>query len=156
MPGCWLCKTEPDVYSIDDLCRDGTTGWDGVRNYQARNFMRDGMQPGDVVLVHHSNADPAGIAGLAEVVGAPRADPTQFDRRSEAFDATSTREAPRWILRDVRFVRRFGRVVTLDALRADPGTRGMVALRKGNRLSVTPVTPAECRAVLRLAGASGG
>jgi predicted RNA-binding protein with PUA-like domain len=155
MPGCWLCKTEPDVYSIDDLRRDGTTGWEGVRNYQARNFMRDGMQPGDVVLVYHSNADPAGIAGLAEVVGAPRPDPSQFDRRSEAFDPKSTREAPRWILRDVRFVRRFGRVVTLDALRADPGTRGMAALRKGNRLSVTPVTPAECRAVLRLAGDSG-
>ena len=155
MPGCWLCKTEPDVYSIDDLRRDGTTGWEGVRNYQARNFMRDGMQPGDAVLVYHSNADPAGIAGLAEVVGAPRPDPTQFDPRSEYHDPKSPRESPRWILRDVRFVRRFGRVVTLDALRADPGTRGMAALRKGNRLSVTPVTPAECRAVLRLADASG-
>ena len=152
MPGCWLCKTEPDVYSIDDLRRDGTTGWDGVRNYQARNFMRDGMRDGDRVLVYHSNADPAGVAGIAEVVGTPRPDPTQFDRRSELHDPKSSPDAPRWILRDVRFVRRFDRVVTLEDLRADPGTRGMAALRRGNRLSITPVTADECRAVLRLAG----
>ena len=152
MAGCWLCKTEPDVYSIDDLRRDGTTGWDGVRNYQARNFMRDGMQDGDRVLVYHSNADPAGVVGIAEVVGPPRPDPTQFDRRSELHDPKSSPDAPRWIMRDVRFVRRFARAVTLEELRADPGTRGMAALRKGNRLSVTPVTDAECRAVLRLAG----
>ena len=152
MRGYWLCKTEPDVYSIDDLERDGTTGWEGVRNYQARNFMRDGMKPGDRVLVYHSNAEPAGVAGVAEVHGPPRADPTQFDARSEYHDPAAGRGDPRWILRDLRFVRRFGRVVTLDELRAEPALGAMVALRKGNRLSVTPVTAAEFDAVLRLAG----
>jgi predicted RNA-binding protein with PUA-like domain len=150
MPGHWLCKTEPDVYSIDDLARDGTTGWEGVRNYQARNFMRDGMQPGDRVLIYHSNADPAGVAGIAEVVGPARPDPTQFDRRSDFHDPASTKEAPRWMMRDVRFVARFPAPVTLDMLRAQKALAGMVMLRKGNRLSVTPVTKAEFEAVVKL------
>ena len=152
MRGHWLCKTEPDVYSIDDLERDGTTGWEGVRNYQARNFMRDGMKPGDRVLVYHSNAEPAGVVGVAEVHGPPRADPTQFDPKSEYHDPGSVREEPRWILRDLRFVRRLPRTVTLEELRAEPALRAMAALRKGNRLSVTPVTAEEFDAVVRLAG----
>ena len=151
MAGFWLCKTEPDVYSIDDLARDRVTGWEGVRNYQARNFMRDGMQTGDLVLVYHSNAEPPGVAGIAKVHGPARPDPTQFDRRSEYHDPASTRDAPRWMMRDLAFVARFGEPVTLDALRGTKALAGMAMLRKGNRLSVTPVTKAEYDAVLRLA-----
>jgi predicted RNA-binding protein with PUA-like domain len=151
MAGFWLCKTEPEVYSIDDLARDGVTGWEGVRNYQARNFMRDGMSPGDRVLIYHSNAEPAGVAGVAEVAGPARPDPTQFDARSEFHDPGSTRAEPRWLLRDLRFVERFPAVVGLERLRACPALKDMVALRKGNRLSVTPVTKAEFAAVARLA-----
>ena len=151
MPGYWLCKSEPDVYSIDDLRRDTVTGWEGVRNYQARNFMRDGMQPGDRVLVYHSNAEPTGVAGIAEVAGAAKADPTQFDPRSEYHDPKSTREEPRWLMRELRFVERFGRVVTLEELKSCKALHAMAALQKGNRLSVTPVTKAEFDAVLRMA-----
>jgi len=151
MAGFWLCKTEPEVYSIDDLARDRVTGWEGVRNYQARNFIRDGMAPGDRVLIYHSNADPAGVAGIAEVVGPAMPDPTQFDARSEFHDPDSPRAAPRWLLRELRFVERFARVVTLEELRACAALAGMVALRKGNRLSVSPVTKAEFDAVARLA-----
>ena len=153
MLGHWLCKTEPDVYSIDDLRRDTVTGWEGVRNYQARNFMRDGMAPGDRVLVYHSNVDPAGVAGVAEVSGPARPDPTQFDPRSEYHDPGSSRDDPRWVMRDLRFAERFPEVVSLDRLRACKALAGMVALRRGNRLSVTPVTAAEFAAVLRLARA---
>jgi predicted RNA-binding protein with PUA-like domain len=147
----WLMKSEPDVYSIDDLARDGSTFWEGVRNYQARNFMRDGMQPGDRVLVYHSNAEPTGVAGIAEVAGAAKADPTQFDPRSEYHDPKSTREEPRWLMRELRFVERFGRVVTLEELKSCKALHAMAALQKGNRLSVTPVTRAEFDAVLRMA-----
>lgn len=151
MPGYWLCKSEPDVYSIDDLRRDTVTGWEGVRNYQARNFMRDGMQPGDRVLVYHSNAEPTGVAGIAEVAGAAKADPTQFDPTSEYHDPKSTREEPRWMMRELRFVERFARVVTLDELKACKALHAMAALQKGSRLSVTPVTKAEFDAVVRMA-----
>jgi predicted RNA-binding protein with PUA-like domain len=151
MPGHWLCKTEPDVYSIADLERDGVTGWEGVRNYQARNFMRDGMQPGDHVLIYHSNADPPGVAGIATVKGPARPDPTQFDRRSEYHDPASTTDEPRWMMRDLAFAKRFPAPVTLDALRSCKALAGMAMLRKGNRLSVTPVTKAEFDAVVKLA-----
>lgn len=146
----WLCKSEPDVYSIDDLERDGSTGWDGVRNYQARNFMRDSMRTGDRVLFWHSNADPAGVAGVAKVAGAPRPDPTQFDRRSPYFDPSSDAEDPTWLMVDVAFVARFPEVIPIDRLRAEPALAGMVALKRGNRLSVTPVTAEEFEAVMRL------
>ena len=130
----WLVKSEPDVFSFDDLLAapDRTTNWDGVRNYQARNFMRS-MQVGDGVLFYHSNAEPAGVAGLAEVVRAGYPEP----------------EAP-WTQVDVRAVERFPAVVTLEQLRAEPALAGMVVLRRGNRLSVTPVTEAEWRAVCRV------
>jgi predicted RNA-binding protein with PUA-like domain len=146
----WICKSEPDVYSIDDLERDGSTGWDGVRNYQARNFMRDSMRPGDRVLVWHSNADPAGVAGVAKVAGAPRPDPTQFERESPYFDRGSDPDDPTWVMVDVVFVSRFREVIPLDQLRAEPALSGMLALKRGNRLSVTPVTPQEFESVLRL------
>ena len=149
--GFWLVKTEPEVYSIDDLRRDRVTDWDRVRNHQAKLSLRDGMRDGDRVLVYHSNADPAGIAGIAEVVGEAIADPTQFDARSEYHDPKSTPAAPRWMMRRMRFVERFARVVTLDELRADAASASMMALRPGNRLSVTPVSAAEFRAACRLA-----
>jgi len=156
MSAFWLCKTEPSVYSITDLRRDGVTGWECIRNYQARNFMRDSMSAGDRVLIYHSNADPTGVAGIAEVVGEPRADPTQFDVKSEYHDPKSTRAAPRWVMRDLKFVQCFSRVVSLDELRAAAALKSMAALQKGNRLSVTPVTAAEFAAVLRMETSATG
>lgn len=152
-PRCWLVKSEPDVYSIDDLARDGVTGWEGVRNYQARNFMRDEMKPGDVVFFYHSNATPPGLAGLARVDGPPVADPTQFQPKSEYFDAKSTRAAPRWQLVPLRFVEAFATVVPLEALRADAALEGLALLQKGQRLSVQPVSMAHAKRLLRLARA---
>ena len=136
----WLLKSEPDVFSFDDLVAapDGTTNWNGVRNYQARNYLRDSVRVGDGVLFYHSNAEPAGVAGLAEVVRAGYPEP----------------EAP-WTQVDVRAVERFPAVVTLEQLRAEPALAEMVVLRRGNRLSVTPVTEAEWRAVCRV-GRRGG
>lgn len=149
----WLMKSEPEEFSIDDLARVGREPWTGVRNYQARNFMRDGMKPGDGVLFYHSNCTPPGVAGLAEVVSAPYDDPTQFDPASDYHDPASTREAPRWQLVDVGFVRRFAHLITLDALRAEADALGDFALlRRGNRLSVLPVTAAQWRHILSMAG----
>lgn len=151
--GLWLMKSEPDVYSIRDLERDGTTGWESVRNFMARNFMKDEMRVGDWVLYYHSNAEPSGIAGLARVAGSPRPDPTQFDRRSEYFDRTSPKDAPRWVMVDVAFVERFDRVVPLDELKNDRALEGMLVTRKGMRLSVQPVVRAHFERVLAIAGA---
>jgi predicted RNA-binding protein with PUA-like domain len=150
---CWLMKSEPDVYSIDDLAKDGVTGWEGVRNYQARNSMRDDMKAGDLVLFYHSNADPPGIAGLARVHGVPIADPSQFDKKSEYFDAASKKDDPRWIMAQVEFVERFSNVLPLETLKADKALVGMPLLQKGQRLSVQPVTASQCARVLALAGA---
>lgn len=150
----WLVKTEPDVFSFDDLLAapDRTTHWDGVRNYQARNFLRDQMKRGDGVLVYHSNADPPGIAGLAEVAREGYPDPSQFDRRSKYFDPKAKLEAPTWFVVDVRAVQPFERLLPLPELREVPGLEGMVLLQKGSRLSVQPVAPKEWEIVLRLAG----
>ncbi|WP_432260416.1 EVE domain-containing protein [Cupriavidus sp. TMH.W2] len=137
-------KSEPDEASIDDLARKGTLPWTGVRNYQARNFMRDAMQLGDGVLFYHSSCPEPGIAGLAEVCSVPYPDPTQFDRKSPYFDAASKAEAPRWLLVDVRFARKSA-LIPLAALREHEELADMVVLRRGNRLSITPVTPAEWR-----------
>lgn len=149
----WLMKSEPTVYSIGDLERDGSTSWDGVRNYQARNFMRDEMQVGDLVLFYHSNADPSGVAGLAKVSGGPRADPTQFDADSELFDAASTSSAPRWVSVTVAFVERFVAPVSLAQLKAEKKLAGMAVTRPGQRLSVQPVDAAHFAQVLKLAKA---
>ncbi len=137
-------KSEPDECSIDDaLAAPGATvPWVGVRNYQARNFMRDAMRPGDAVLFWHSGCEPPGIAGLAEVASDPYADPTQFDPASPYFDPTARPDAPRWILVDVRALRRTP-LLTPAMLRSHPELVGMTVLRRGNRLSITPVTPAE-------------
>jgi predicted RNA-binding protein with PUA-like domain len=140
----WLMKSEPDECSIDDaLAAPGrTVPWTGVRNYQARNFMRDSMSVGDGVLFYHSSCAEPGIAGLAEVASAPYPDPTQFVRRSPYYDAASSRESPRWLLVDIR-ARKKTRLIPIAELREHPELAGMAALRRGNRLSITPVTPAE-------------
>ncbi|HEX2865244.1 MAG TPA: EVE domain-containing protein [Deinococcales bacterium] len=149
----WLVKSEPSVFSFSHLQASpgGTAAWDGVRNYQARNFLRD-MRPGDPVLFYHSVEAPTAIVGLCEVNAAAVPDETQFDPASDYFDPKATRDAPRWLQVEVRAVRAFANPVTLDALRADPRAAGMELLRRGSRLSVQPVRPEELAAVLELAG----
>ena len=133
-------KSEPDAYSIDDLQRDGREPWDGIRNYQARNMMRDDMRVGDEVLFYHSSCKVPGVVGIAKVASEPYPDPTQFDPDSKYHDPKSDPDDPRWILVDVRFDRKLARPVTLAALRDHPGLAGMTLLRKGNRLSIIPVS----------------
>ncbi len=145
----WLMKSEPDAFSIADLQRVGSEPWNGVRNYQARNFMRD-MAIGDRVLFYHSNAKPSGVAGLAEIAATAYPDPTQFDSASEYFDAASPRAEPRWSLVDVRFVRTFPRFLPLDELRDIPALHGMLLFSR-SRLSVQPVERAHYDAIVRLA-----
>ncbi|WP_255988678.1 EVE domain-containing protein [Chitinolyticbacter albus] len=145
----WLMKSEPDDVSIDDLARMGSVGWYGVRNYQARNFMRDEMQLGDGVLFYHSSCPAPGIAGLTEVCRAAYPDPTQFDPASKYFDPKSTPEQPRWQQVDVRFVAKTP-LLSLDAMRQHPQLAGMRVLQRGNRLSITPVTASEWDFLLQL------
>ncbi|MGZ5180574.1 MAG: EVE domain-containing protein [Ramlibacter sp.] len=147
----WLMKSEPDEVSVDDALAapDATVPWTGVRNYQARNFMRDRMQVGDGVLFYHSSCAEPGIVGIARVVSACRADPTQFDTKSPYFDAASTKDAPRWLLVDVQVVKKT-RTLGLPELRATPGLEDLLVLRKGNRLSITPVEPRHWRLILAL------
>jgi predicted RNA-binding protein with PUA-like domain len=150
----WLMKSEPDEFSIDDLAAAPrkTTPWFGVRNYQARNFMRDAMHVGDGVLFYHSSCEVPGIAGLAEVASAPYPDATQFDRRSPYFDGKSPKSDPRWVLVDVKLVKKT-RLLSLEEMRSAPELASLVVLRRGNRLSITPVTPAQWKAVLGRLGA---
>lgn len=150
----WLVKSEPDVYPIAQLKKDRSTGWTGVRNYQARNTMRDLMKIGDGVLFYHSNADPAAIAGIARVSSAPHADPTQFDLKSEYFDPKSKRNNPTWIMVDIAFEKEFPRAIPLDELKRTPGLEKMVLTQRGSRLSVQPVTAAEWKIILGLADKS--
>ncbi|MGE5650330.1 MAG: EVE domain-containing protein [Bacillota bacterium] len=149
----WLMKSEPDEASIDDvLAAPGqTVAWVGVRNYQARNFMRDAMRVGDGVLFYHSSCAEPGIAGLAEVASTPYPDGTQFDPKSKYFDPKASRENPRWMLVDVRATRKT-RLLTLAELRAHPELADMQVLRRGNRLSITAVTPEEWRCIIRQLG----
>lgn len=146
-------KSEPHVFSIDDLERQKRTPWEGVRNYQARNFMRDSMALRDWVLFYHSSATPSGVAGLAEVASRPYPDPTQFDESSEYFDARATESRPRWYLVDVAFLERFPRLVSLAELKADAALSEMLVVRAGMRLSVQPVERRHCARVLAAAGA---
>ena len=148
----WLMKSEPDVYSIDDLERDGTEPWEGVRNYQARNFMRE-MAEGDLVLFYHSNAKPPGVAGICRVSRAAYPDPTQFDPKSDYYDAKSKQDEPRWSRVDVGFVEKFAKEVSLQALKDDPALTGMRVTQKGSRLSVQPVDAKHFRRVLKMAKA---
>lgn len=144
----WLVKTEPEVYSLLDLARDKRTLWDCVRNYQARNYLRQ-MQVGDDVLIYHSNAEPTGIVGLAQVVKLAEADPTQFDKKSEFFDAKATPQAPRWFSPTLEFVRKFPKMLTLTELRQNLKLQDMVLLKRGSRLSVQPVTDKEFQIILK-------
>jgi len=146
----WLMKTEPDEFSIDDLARKKIEAWTGVRNYQARNFMRDGMQVGDGVLFYHSSCAEPGVAGIAEVATAAHPDPTQFDRKSDYYDPASRREEPRWSLVDVKFKRKLKRVITLTELKDRPELEGFALVHRGNRLSVLPVTKAQWDFILGL------
>jgi predicted RNA-binding protein with PUA-like domain len=146
----WLMKSEPDEFSIDHLVRapKKTTPWFGVRNYQARNFMRDGMRIGDGVLFYHSSCEVPGIAGIAKVASAAYPDETQFDPKSEYYDPKSRRDEPRWMLVDVKLDRKT-RLMPLDEMRGYPELAGMAVLKRGNRLSITPVTEREWRFILK-------
>jgi predicted RNA-binding protein with PUA-like domain len=148
----WLMKSEPDEVSIDDLAAlpDRTTPWFGVRNYQARNYMRDDMQVGDLAFFYHSSCPEPGIAGIVEVASSAYPDATQFDRKGDYFDAKATRETPRWFNVDVRLVEKT-RLVALAELRAHPELESMRILQRGNRLSITPVEPAEWAFIVKLA-----
>lgn len=147
-PSLWLMKSEPDVFGIDDLARKKTEGWNGVRNYEARNFMKS-MRVGDKVLFYHSNAKPSGVAGTAEVCRAAYPDPTQFDPESDYFEPRATPENPVWFQVDLRFVSKLPRLVPLDELRGTPALAGM-ALFKRSRLSVVPVSPLHWKVVAAL------
>lgn len=149
MPRHWLMKSEPDCYSISHLERDGRSGWEGVRNYQARNFMRDEMEVGDRVLFYHSSAEPPGIAGLARVSRTGLPDPTALDPESEYFDPKASDLDPRWFMVEIEFVERFPDVVPLDRLRRTEGLETMPLLNK-SRLSVQPVTDREFQLILKL------
>ncbi|MFC4765359.1 EVE domain-containing protein [Dyella koreensis] len=146
----WLMKSEPDAFSIDDLKRKGQEAWDGVRNYQARNFMRDGMRVGDKVFFYHSNCAEPGIVGVAQVATDAYPDPSQFDPKSKYFDPASSRDNPRWMLVEVKFVKKLKRTISLKELQGDPALVEMPLVRKGNRLSVMPVGAAEWRHILTL------
>ena len=150
----WLMKVEPSAYSIDDLARDGVTSWEGVRNFQARNFIRDQMQVGDGVLFYASNADPSGVTGLAEIARAGYPDAFSWKKGHTYFDAASTPEKPVWYAVDIRFVARFPGTVSLETLKATTGLEDMVVTKKGSRLSIQPVTKREFEIVKRL-GAKG-
>lgn len=152
----WLMKTEPEAFSIDDFLtrKNQTEGWNGVRNYEARNLMRDRMQVGDLVIIYHSNATPSGAAGVATVASAAYPDPDQFDRDSDYYDEKSTREEPRWMQVDVQFVKKFARIIPLAEIRAEPRLDELVMLRR-NRLSITPLTAAEFRVFEELGSRRG-
>lgn len=152
--GYWLMKSEPSSYSIADLEQEGRAGWDGVRNYQARNSMRDDMAVGDLVLFYHSNAKPPGVAGVARVASEAYPDPTQFDETSPYFDAKATEDAPRWHQVDVEHVETFSTLLSLDELKSHADRLdGMLVIRRGIRFSVQPVDKAHFREVLKLAKA---
>lgn len=148
----WLMKSEPEAFSIDDLEEVGIEPWDGIRNYEARNFMRDEMEVGDGVLFYHSNVRPPVIVGTMEVASEPYPDPTQFDPGSKYFDEKSSEKDPTWELVDVKFVQKFDNPVTRDAIKDEPALEDMVLLNRF-RLSITPVTEAEWKKIHEMAGA---
>jgi predicted RNA-binding protein with PUA-like domain len=149
----WLMKSEPDEFSIDDLAKapKQTTPWFGVRNYQSRNYMRDHMKVGDGVLFYHSSCEVPGIAGIARVSSKAHPDDSQFDRKSEYYDPKAKREDPRWMLVDVKLAKKT-RVMPLDEMRTYPELAGMVTLKRGNRLSITPVSETEWNFIVKRLG----
>ena len=146
----WLMKCEPGAYSIDDLQRDGTSSWEGVRNFQARNLMRDEMKAGDKVLFYASNADPSGVTGLAEIEREAYPDKFATKKGHKYFDPKATKENPIWTMVDIRFVEKFPHVVPLDTLKETRGLENMMVIRKGSRLSIQPVTRSEYDIVVKL------
>jgi predicted RNA-binding protein with PUA-like domain len=146
-------KSEPDVYSIDTLAKERIGTWEGVRNYVARNHMR-AMKAGDLAFFYHSSVQPPGVIGAMRIHREAYADPTQFDPKSDYYDAKSKREEPRWDRVDVEFVEKFERLVTLDELKADPRCAQMLVIKRGMRLSVQPVAPKDFKHVLKLAGST--
>jgi len=152
----WLMKSEPDVFGIDDLAKrpQQTEHWDGVRNYQARNWMRDEMKIGDQVLFYHSNCKPPGIAGIAEIVKEAYPDHTAFDPETTYYDPKSDPDNPRWVMVDLRFVRKFDQLLSLETLKSMPQLADMRLLQRGNRLSIMPVTEREWDIIIAAADAS--
>jgi predicted RNA-binding protein with PUA-like domain len=146
----WLMKCEPSAYAIDDLKRDGTTSWEGVRNYQARNFIRDEMKRGDRVLFYASNADPSGVTGVAEIMREAYPDPFAQKKGHKYYDPKSTKENPIWYLVDIGFVEKLPDIVPLETLKSTPGLEEMVVTKKGSRLSIQPVTKSEFDIVVKL------
>ncbi len=146
----WLMKSEPDAYGIDDLERDRREPWDGIRNYQARNMMRDDMQIGDKVFFYHSNCKDIGVVGVMKVASKPYPDPTQFDPESNYYDPKSNPDEPRWCLVDVQFVKKLSRTISLAEIKAHPGLDDMILVRKGNRLSIMPVSEDHWKLILGL------
>ncbi len=150
----WLMKSEPETFGIDDLARAPrkTTHWDGVRNYQARNFMRDGMQRGDCAFFYHSNCPEPGIAGIVKIVKAGYPDHTAFDKRDAHYDPQSDPDNPRWYMVDVRLERKLGRIITLEELKkhSNGALAGLIVLKRGNRLSITPVSAEHWRFIVDL------
>jgi predicted RNA-binding protein with PUA-like domain len=150
----WLLKTEPSTFGVDDLAKKPkkTAMWDGVRNYQARNMLRDDFKKGDLAFLYHSSAEVMGVAGIMQVVRGAYPDPTQFDKKNDHYDPGAKRDDPRWFVVDVQLKRRLKRVITLDELRAHASDEldGMVLLKRGNRLSITPVSDAHWQFILSL------
>ena len=147
----WIFKTEPSTYSIDDLQREKTTEWSGIRNYQVRNMIRDEMSPGDRVLIYHSSAKEIGIAGEAKIKGKAYPDTLQFEKKSHYFDSKSKKENPAWMSRDITFVKKFKRTILLVELKEEKELEGMRLLQRGNRLSITQITEKEFMHILTLA-----
>jgi len=148
----WLMKSEPETYSIDALQSDHTSAWEGVRNYQARNFMRDSMRMGDLILFYHSNAQPPGIAGIARVSKESHPDSSALDAESLYYDPKATLSKPRWFMIDVTFVEKLPRFITLQDLKSEPGLKNMLVLRRGMRLSIQPVTQNQFDIIRKLGG----
>jgi predicted RNA-binding protein with PUA-like domain len=146
----WLFKTDAEDYTIKDLKQDKKTAWTGVRNYQARNFMRDHMKKGDLVLFYHSGGLTPAIAGMAKVANLSYPDPTQFDKKSKYFDPKATKEKPIWFLVDIQYVKTFKNFITISVMRNTRELKDMWALRIGNRLSITPVTETEFNSIIKM------
>ena len=147
----WLMKSEPDMFSIDDLEQRKTSLWDGVRNYQARNYMMKDMQVGDEILFYHSSTEPPGVVGRARVVGPAEPDPTQFDKKSDYFDAKAKPDQPRWFAIRAGFVEKFPRLIPLEEIRHEKTLSEMLLIKKGQRLSIQPVSAKEFACICKMA-----
>lgn len=152
MTNYWLMKCEPTAYSIDDLCKNQVAMWEGVRNYQARNFMRDQMQKGDIAFFYHSNATPSGIVGLMEIFRESYPDHTALDPKNKYYDPKASLENPIWHMVDVKFIQKFSKIISLEMIRQIDGLQQMAVLKKGSRLSIQPVSESEYNLIMRTYG----